>query len=551
MLAYLSIKFLAIRARSFEKSTLDPMAQQKKFLFECLRRNSGTEFGKKYKFKDIRSFRDFQDSVPMNDCESMRPYITKMARGETNILTKDRPIFFGATSGTTNLPKLIPTTKLFESKKAELMSIWGYYILRDHPGILKGKILTVVSPESEGRTEAGIPFGAESGHTYKELPKLVKGMYVLPDEIFRITSYNARYYSILRIAMEHNITNIATLNPKTIILLSQKIRGWQESLLSDIERGTLNSRLDMPAELSSSIKKRLRPNPARAHELRKILDHKGSLLPKFIWPDLELIECWKSGTMKLYLRELPQYFGDVPVRDIGYASTEARGSIPFSDEGSGGILAIGSNFYEFIPKEDAAKKDKRFFLAGQLEKDREYFIIVTTAGGLYRYNIDDIIKVTGFYNKTPIIEFVQKGMDATSLAGEKLYESQVDAAFNNVLERLKLNAEFFSAIAEPGGVPHYTFLVEFTEDLSAEKKKTFFAYLEHEMCLENREYQYVREAQLLGAPVLKIIRRGEYAGYRQKRLKEGAHDSQFKSPELTQDLRFEQNFAVEEELTLP
>ena len=123
---------------------------------------------------------------------------------------------------------------------------------------------------------------------------------------------------------------------------------------------------------------------------------------------LILIECWKGGTVKLYLKEFPQYFGDVPVRDFGCLSTEARSSIPISDSGAGGVLAIDTNFYEFIPKEDMGRQQKRFLLADELEIGKEYFLIVTTPGGLYRYNVDDIIRVDGFFNDTPVIEFMQK-----------------------------------------------------------------------------------------------------------------------------------------------
>src|SRR3989338_7107221 len=185
---------------------------------------------------------------------------------------------------------------------------------------------------------------------------------------------------------------------------------------------------------------------------------------------MEIIECWKAGMMRLHLKELFRYFGNIPIRDIGCVSTEARSSIPISDEGAGGVLAIQTNFYEFFPVEDADKKEKRVLLCNQLEKGRRYFLIVTTAGGLYRYNIDDIITVNGFFNNTPIIEFLQKGGGATSLAGEKLYESQLNKAVNKALIKLKLAIEFFSAVAQPEDLPRYLFLVEFSNNPSSDEK---------------------------------------------------------------------------------
>ncbi|MDD5495670.1 MAG: GH3 auxin-responsive promoter family protein [Candidatus Omnitrophica bacterium] len=546
-----AVKFLAPKAKAFEDATKDPLEAQRKILLEYLARNRKTEYGLKYGFSDIRSIEGYRKAVPLSDCESMRPYLERIAKGEENILMVDKPVFFGATSGTTNAPKYIPSTVYSNAKKEELTDIWGYYIARDHPDIFKGKILAIMSSEVEGYTASGVPYGAESGHGYKGLNPLIRSMYVLPYEVLEIPDFDARYYCILRISIAENVTTIATLNPNTIILLCRKIGQWQDRIIEDIKNGKLSTDISVPDDIRKKIEKHLKPDPERASELRDILDKKKELLPKYFWPDLDVIECWKGGTMKVYLKELPSYFGKVSVRDIGYVATEARSSIPVSDEGAGGVLAIQTNFYEFIPKEDMGRKDKRLLLCDELEKGRDYFIVVTTAGGLYRYNIDDIIHVNAFFNKTPVIEFVQKGRGAASLAGEKLYESHVDEALNRVLNRTKLPVEFFCAVAIGGDASHYAFLVEFSgTGLSRDVKRDFLKSMEEELRRQDREYDYVRNAQLLDPPVLRVVRKGEFEKYRTRRLQEGAHDSQFKVPELTADPAFQDNFSMEEEIVL-
>lgn len=550
-LASLSLRLLEPKRKAFEKSTCDPIRAQEKVLLEYLHRNRNTEYGRKYGFSGIRSISSYQAIVPIVNFETIRPLIDRMTNGEQNILTKDKPIFFGSTSGTTNLPKLIPTTRYSESKKREILWLWSYYIARDHPEVVKGKVLAIISPEIEGRTPSGIRYGAETGHGYRSLPGPVRHLYALPPEVFEITNYDARYYTILRLAMESNISDVASLNPNTIILLCQKIPMWQHQIIDDIRKGTLQKDFEVPEAIRASIEKRLRANPERASALSRILDEKKALLPKDFWLNMRLIECWKGGMMKLYLKELETYFGDTPVRDMGCLSTEARSSIPTSDEGSSGVLAISSNFYEFIPKEDMEKKERRALLCHELTEGKEYFIIVTTAGGLYRYNIDDIIKVTGWFNETPLIEFIQKGLSATSLAGEKLYESQLNDAVNRSLEKHGLTIEFFSAIAEARG-KRYIFLVEFSERsvLSDEKKKVFLASIEEELLKLNREYDFTRKAQILNAPILKVVRKGDFEKYRAKRILNGAHEGQFKVAELTQDQDFEKNFTIEQAIEL-
>ncbi|MCX5665867.1 MAG: GH3 auxin-responsive promoter family protein [Candidatus Omnitrophica bacterium] len=546
----LALKALAPKAMAFERATRDPMKAQESLLLKYLSKNRDTEYGIKYHFSEVRSISDYRMLVPMSDSESIFPFVERMANGASNVLTKDEVIFFGLTSGTTGKPKLIPVTKFSRAKKSETLDLWAYYISRDHPGVLDGKILAIINPEDVAFTKKGIPYGAESGHAYKNLPAIIRGLYAIPYDVFRIKDYESRYYCILRIAMGQDITTVATLNPSTIILLCQKIEKYKEILIDDIEKGTLYQNIDVPAEIRRLIEKSLKPSPKRAEELKSILKDKGSLLPKYFWPRLELIECWKGGTVKIYLKELPQYFGDIPVRDFGCLSTEARASIPMGDSGAGGVLAISTNFYEFIPKEDMAKRQKRFLLCDELEKGREYFIIVTTPGGLYRYNIDDIVTVRGFFNNTPMIEFVQKGLNAVSIMGEKLYESQLNEAVNRAVEKNKLLLEFFCACAQSDKPPRYAFLVEFDGIVSSEGKRGLLKSIEEELKLENAEYKYVRDAQLLDSPILKVVKHGEFERYRAKRVMEGANDSQFKVPELTSDENFQKNFIVEEEFGL-
>ncbi|UCD55295.1 MAG: GH3 auxin-responsive promoter family protein [Candidatus Omnitrophota bacterium] len=522
------------------------MKFQKKVLFDYLARNKQTEYGLKYDFPKIQSINDYQQRVPINDYESLRPYIDRMQRGEPNMLTAENPIFFGLTTGTTSAPKLIPATKYSGKKKAEVTNLWAYYAYKDYPSvIINGKILAIVNTGIKGYTPSGVPYGSETGYGYKNLPWLFRHYYALPYQVFSIKNYAARYYTILRIAMQENVSTVITPNANTIVLLCRRINKWKNKIINDIEKGTLSWNIDVSESDRKTIKKFCKKNPKRAHKLRAILKEKKSLLPKDFWPGMKLIECWKSGTVGLYVKELFNYFGNVPIRDLGYISTESRNSIPTNNEGAGGILAIQSNFYEFIPKEDMNRNEKRVLLCDQLEKGKEYSFIVTTAGGLYRYDMDDIIKVDGFYNKTPVIEFVQKGFNVASLAGEKLYESQVNEAVNRALDKNNIIVKFLSATIEVSYPPHYIFLTEFNGDISINKKRSFLKSIDEELSRCNTLYADKRRAQLLASPVLKIVKKGEYERYRSRKMKRIADDAQFKMPKLTTDEKFKNSFNIE------
>jgi hypothetical protein len=549
-IAPIVIKAYGLRAAGFEKATKTPLENQRKLLLALLARNKNTVYGREHGFANIRSIEEYQARVPLNDYETLRLYVERLMRGETNILTVDKPILFGVTSGTTGKPKHLPVTEFTRKKKKETMDIWTYYTLKDHPKVLNGKILAIVSPEIEGHTTSKIPFGAESGHAYKNMPDVVKNLYVLPYEVFEIKEYDAKYYCILRIAMEQNVSVISSLNPSTILLLCQRTERVRDSIIDDIQNGTLNPELNIRYDIRKKIESRLKPNPGRADELMRLAeDRAGELLPLDFWPNLDVVICWKGGTVGIYVSHFKKYFGEnISVRDFGYLASEARVSIPMCDEGCGGPLAIMGNFYEFVPREEIDKEDRKFFLSHQLEVGQEYYIILTTHGGLYRYNIDDIVKVTGYFNKTPMIEFKQKGSLVSSVTGEKIYESHVNDAVNRAAELIGANLQFLSAFVEWETTPRYAFLVEFADDIPKGNKIELLKNIEAELAKINVEYDTKRRSLRLDHPVLKIVPRGAFEEYRCKKVCEGSHDGQFKMPKLTSDMNFHKNFKIIEEI---
>lgn len=547
----LLIKIRVFDSIKFDRCTLDPLKVQKKLLLDIINKNKATVYGKEHGFSSIRTIEDFQKKVPVNNYEALRPYIKKMMFGAKGVLTKDDPIFFGITSGTTSKPKFVPVTKYSRKQKSKVMSVWLYRALTDHPDALKGKAFVVMSPAIEGYAPSGVPYGSESGDAYKNMPSLVKDHYALPYEAFCIKDYEARYYTMLRIGMEANVTNISTMNPLTILVLCQKIDKYAKNIIEDIRIGSLNKSLNIDPSLRKAIEKTMKPNPKRAEFLEKLLVEKGTLMPKDFWKDLAMIACWTGGTVGLYLKELTKYFPDgIKMRDFGFVSTEARCSVPVSDNGPSGILTVGSNFYEFIPEEDIEKKNPRYLTVDKLQKGGRYYIIFTTPAGLYRYNIDDIIRVVGFQKSAPVIEFVQKGKNVSSATGEKLYEAQVIDAIHKAKEATGIGVEFFCACLEWQIPPSYSFLVEFSGELKPDQKRHFLNHVEDSLGNINIEYKAKRSSQRLGNPKLKVLEKGSFEKFRQARLAVLQHDSQFKACHLRCDFKIPEEFKIIEEVLL-
>ncbi|MCU0779237.1 MAG: GH3 auxin-responsive promoter family protein, partial [Akkermansiaceae bacterium] len=181
-----------ISARPFQKAVRDPVGTQQRLLRSILERNKDTEYGRAFHFASLKSLEDYQGNVPIIDYEDIRERIDRMTRGESNILTAEKPVLFAQTSGTTGDPKYIPVTPTCQ--KGGGTTTWLHFARTDHPEMFAGKIITIVSPAIEGYTPSGIPFGSTSGMVIRELPPIVQSVYAVPYEVYEVEDYDAKYY---------------------------------------------------------------------------------------------------------------------------------------------------------------------------------------------------------------------------------------------------------------------------------------------------------------------------------------------------------------------
>jgi hypothetical protein len=538
--------------KRFDRVCRAPIESQHRLLREILRTNADSAYGRRHGFGGISTFRQFQEQVPIASYEDLEPYIKAAMLGEPSQLTKHSPVLFTTTSGTTGARKYIPMTRESRRSKARLTWLWLAALYRDHPGIVAGRILSVVSPEVESYAPSGVPCGAESGHAYRTMPKPIQSMYTAPYAVFAVKDYEARYYTLLRLAASQDITGIATVSPSTIVLLAERLAHHTDAIIRDVSNGTLSPDFAVPAQLRTSL--RLEPDPERAKRLeRAVAAGHGVLRPGLVWPKLAAIGCWKGGTVGSYLANFGTYFPQrPPIRDLGYYATELRGSVPLSDEGDAGVIAVGTNVLEFHPAgEDRAPEGRELLSIERLEVGQRYFVYVTNASGLYRYEMNDIVEVAGMYRQTPLIRFIQKGKGVVSIAGEKLSEVQVIAAVEEALASLRGRYQFIAAVAEmvDATTPRLVFLVEFDDPVTDHDGPILVDRVDAALGDHNLEYQRKRVSLRYGAPIIRVVRSGEFDQYRRRMVETGQRaDGQFKVLRLTSDTSFAVQFEAERDL---
>ncbi len=522
---------------------------QSKVLLDIIKENRETQFGKDHDFDNIKSIKDFQNKVPVQTYDTLKPYIDKHLYGGRDALVKGKPISYATTSGTTGEPKYIPITeKASELSHKAVARLWAYQLYKDRPAGYDGKILTIVSPAEEGKAPDGTPFGSTSGQFAKGMNKVVQKKYAIPYDIFTIDHYDSRYYCILRMAIEENVTFLSTANPSTLNLLAKKSDEWKETLIEDIRSGTLKRDLTISYDLRKALELKLRPNPQLADKLEKLWksDKELKLRPSHFWPELSIIGCWTGGNSQTFLKELNHSYGDVLIRDLGYLASEIRGSIPLASDSNAGVLTLHQNFFEFVHVDDIDSETPQFLTCNQVEVGQRYYVFITTKAGLYRYNINDIIEVKTFYNSAPAITFVQKGKGVTSITGEKLYEEQLMEAINRASAKDNIEVVFFMALARVDQ-SRYELYCEFKEaNLSAELKKRFITHVENELQTINMEYQAKRKSLRLSPIELLVLDSGAFEAFKRMRIAEGVREAQFKTEPLTQDPKKVESFTVQE-----
>ena len=395
---------------------------QSKTLAAKITRNTATDFGTDYGFKHIRSYDDFTRHIPILDYETLEPYIEKVKSGNLQAMfgPGQQVHMFAKTSGTTNKPKYIPVSSPFLKEYRQGWNIFGIKVLLDHPDAFLRPIAQVTSPMDEEYSNSGIPCGAITGLMAATQKRLVRRYYVVPRDVAYITDATARYYCAMRFCIASDIGFMITANPATHLKLARIADRHATQMIRDIHDGSINHQMAVAENIRRKLLSRLKPDPATARKFDRLLSATGRLLPKDYWR-LGFIANWTGGTMGLHLRDFPEYFGDTPVRDIGLLASEGRMSIPLTDGTPSGVLDIRSNFYEFIPSNEYGSEKPTVLRAHELETNHEYFILITTSAGFYRYDIGDRVRVTGFHNQTPLIEFLHKGVHSSSITGEKTY----------------------------------------------------------------------------------------------------------------------------------
>lgn len=518
---------------------------QHRILQELLTLNAGSAFSRDFGLHPGMSLNEFRNRIPIADYELIRPYVDRVAEGDHQALlgAKNRLLMFAVTSGTTAESRLIPVTSRFLSDYRRGWQIWGIGAYSEHEHLPELNIVQVASSHRRFTSKDGTPCGNISGLVVSMQNPIVRTLYSVPASLMDVQNPAVKRHMILRLALQDSMVGMMiTANPSTLLQMLEQATAEAELLIREIRDGGWTTITDAGPNVLAARK--LRPDPVRAKELEQILKIHGSLLPTACWPWLKLLGVWCGGSCAAYIRRLQELCRGLPVRDHGLHASEGRMTLPLEDNSPCGVLEVETHFFEFLPVEESDSSQPVVLEAHELLEGKEYFILLTTSSGLYRYNIRDVVRCVGHYGTSPLLEFRHKGAHISSITGEKLAESQVVESVRHAEVQTGLQTRLFTLTPAWGTPPGYILYVKPVPGTNAMSDWNRLAeQVEQNLREQNEEYREKRATARLQPLRIQILPDDAWDRLLFNRTRRsGGSPEQYKHPCLIPDPEFQSVF---------
>lgn len=465
-----------------------PHDVQREGLSKLLKAAADTQWGKKYGYDDIDNAKQFAERVPLQDYESLKPYIDKMRKGEQQVLWSSEIKWFAKSSGTTNdKSKFIPisTESLeechFKGGK-DMLSI--YCDNFPDTQLFTGKSLTLAGSL---RTVQGLETaydGDLSAVIVQNLPLLAELARTPNSEITLMDGWDEKIEKLAEATINENVTSLAG------------VPSWMLILLRYILEKT---------------------NKKSIHE---------------VWPNLEVY--FHGG---INFNPYVQHFKNIIPKEIFYLETynASEGFFGIQDQINSKDFLLMLDYgiyYEFIPFHQNIKQSNQIILLHEVELGKDYAVVISTNGGLWRYQIGDTIQFTSLNPYR--FKIVGRTKHFINAFGEELMIDNAEQALLIACE--KTNATILEYTAAPvyfGDKESGThqWLIEFEQ--TPRDIQFFTELLDNALKNLNSDYEAKRYGDLLlKPPVLTEAKKGTFFNWLKSKNKLGG---QFKVPRLSNE----------------
>jgi hypothetical protein len=440
-----------------------------------------TAFGRAHSFTRVRDYASFALSVPVGDYDSFSPYIDRMRAGESNLLVPETVLYFGNSSGSSNhgKSKFLPITdrQIRFQQRAGADTMMRYVRWSGDEELLSGFTLGLF-PATTMKREGAVLVTSNPALMMTKMPLVTRPVYLPDGEVRTIANYDEKLGVIADRYLDHDVRAVAGTTCWFTLLFDKVLQA-------------------------------ARARGRRANSVSQI------------WPNLKVL--FGGGVAAApYLPVIRDLMGrsDVTLVDT-YNATEGGVYAASDFTGVPGLrmLPHRGTFFEFVPLEmrDRRSETRSRVPLWEVERHRPYSIVVTTASGLFAYELGDIVRFTSV---DPLrIEFMGRLSGCLSLTQELTTHVEVERAVSHALAACSsgygpVRSVDFGAAGEVavGGTAksRYVLFVEFQEGSSPPDLGAFASALDAGFCAENRVYREHRkdDVALLPPRVVPLVKGG-------------------------------------------
>jgi hypothetical protein len=490
MTAWPAIHRVAGSSRSALQAGLqDTERAQATLLARIVTANRNTELGRRHGFASIGDARDFRARVPIATYKDYAPFVARIARGEPDVLFAGVPVAFEKTSGTTSGAKLIPYSPGALAAFRAAVLPWLADLIVARPRLRLGRAYWALSPvgRKPRRTAAGIAVGmSEDEYLGADIRDAFSALSIVPHAVTAQRDIQRwRFLTLLHLVHASDLTLVSVWSPTFFSQLLLALGEHRNRLVEALQKGFCGAGLRLPADNARArvVQEALSRAPPDTHAL---------------WPKLDTLSCWTHAMAAGPATELSERLPHAWLQGKGLLATEGAISVPLADAPHP-VLAVNSAYFEFIDELGGCHESH------ELESDRCYRVMMTTPGGLYRYDLGDRVKCRGFFATAPMLEFVGRGALVCDLVGEKLVEGFV-------AERLPTQAGFCMLVPRQD-VAGYALVLD-AGRLDESTAEDLAAHIDTAL-RENPQYAYARELGQLArvAPWRVVDPQAAYLGW--------------------------------------
>ncbi len=477
-----------LRLWRIEAWKTNPVEAQREVLQDLVTSAQYTEFGKKYNFSDMFNLRTFKQRVPIHDYEDMKPYIERIMNGEENILWNTPISWFAKSSGTTSdKSKFIPISEEslqdghFQAAKDVLTM---YYNFNPDSDLLTGKGLVIGGSHTISQVNEEVHYGDLSAVLLQNSP-IWAGWIKTPElSIALMDEWEGKIELLAQNTIKENVTSISGVPTWTLVLF------------------------------------------------RRILEITGKSTIAEVWPSLEL---YMHGGVSFtpYRDQFRRLIG----KDINYLESynASEGFFAAQDDlNEDGMLLFTDHgiFMEFMPIEEYGKDHPETIGLNDVELGKNYALIISTNGGLWRYLVGDTIQFTSLHPfRVKVSGRLRHYINAF---GEEVIVDNTDQALAVACAKTGAIVNDYTAAPvyfSDGGNGAHEWLVEFEKE--PDDLANFTAVLDEALKNVNSDYEAKRYKDIaLGMLVLRPLKKGVFNSWLKSKGKLGG---QHKVPRLSND----------------